>query len=509
MRNQGRIIPQLATLALLLVWPNLLRAQTAALPAPGAVYVQPGVEVLARGPVHEAFAEALVNQPQPSPVVPRQPPLVVNELPAEQKPVGNGVQWIPGYWAWDDDRLDFVWVSGLWRLPPPGRQWLPGHWNPAGTRWQWVAGFWAPLEQQVAFTYLPPPPPVLDGPPLTPPPGPNYSFVSGTWVYHESRYVWRPGYWVPQDPNWVWVPGHHLWTPAGYLFVDGYWDYALHQRGLLFAPVALDLRARTQPAFVYQPRYVVEGDGFSGALFVRPASRHYYFGDYFEARYQGLGYTAWFDVRVGGAYDPLFGHCRAQQPDRRVWEHDIRELYAARRAGIVPRPPRTLAEQQSAVNNVNNATGDKAKTSNLKRVTMVSPVDQLNRVELKLEPVPPAAQLSQRQAAEQLAGVSRERRRLESHLAMPGRAPTAAPTAAKIVQLTLPKAGPTGISAGKVPPPLPTPPLVRAEVQVNPTVPPPPKPVTASPPPTPAVTAPKPIPLVKPSEPPAANKKKG
>src|SRR5438132_1306307 len=47
-----------------------------------------GVEVLTRGPVHEAFAEPVTGQPEPGPVVPGQPPEAVPELPPDQRPEG-------------------------------------------------------------------------------------------------------------------------------------------------------------------------------------------------------------------------------------------------------------------------------------------------------------------------------------------------------------------------------------------------------------------------------------
>jgi hypothetical protein len=28
--------------------------------------------------------------------------------------------------AWDDDSEEYIWVSGIWRVPPPNRQWVPG-----------------------------------------------------------------------------------------------------------------------------------------------------------------------------------------------------------------------------------------------------------------------------------------------------------------------------------------------------------------------------------------------
>ena len=95
-----------------------------------------GVEVQARGPVHEAYAESVGGQPKAAPIVPKQPPAAVEELPPDQKPEGDNVQWIPGYWAFDEEKADYLWVSGFWRVPPPGRQWTPGHWKQADGGWQ-------------------------------------------------------------------------------------------------------------------------------------------------------------------------------------------------------------------------------------------------------------------------------------------------------------------------------------------------------------------------------------
>src|SRR5262245_9077098 len=122
-----------------------------------AVAQQDGIDVLARGPIHEAFAEPVDNRPRPSRVVPKQPPDPIEESPPDQKPAGDNVQWIPGYWAWDDDRNDFIWVSGVWRNEPPGRQWLPGHWDKTPTGWQWSPGVWA-VQGQQQMEFLPPPP---------------------------------------------------------------------------------------------------------------------------------------------------------------------------------------------------------------------------------------------------------------------------------------------------------------------------------------------------------------
>ena len=74
-------------------------------------------EVLTRGPVHEAFAGVITSNPEPGAVVPKAPPAAIEEVPPDEKPEGDNVAWIPGYWAWDDERTDFLWVSGVWRAP--------------------------------------------------------------------------------------------------------------------------------------------------------------------------------------------------------------------------------------------------------------------------------------------------------------------------------------------------------------------------------------------------------
>lgn len=79
-------------------------------------------EVLTRGPVHEAFAGAVTYNPEAGIIVSGKPPELIDEIPPDQKPEGDNVAWIPGYWAWDEDQTDYLWISGIWRNLPPGRQ---------------------------------------------------------------------------------------------------------------------------------------------------------------------------------------------------------------------------------------------------------------------------------------------------------------------------------------------------------------------------------------------------
>jgi hypothetical protein len=148
----------------------------------------PGVDVQARGPVHEAFAEPISGEPQQGPVIAKQPPAPIEELPPDQKPAGDDVQWISGYWAWDAEVNDFLWVSGFWRVPPPGRHWVPGHWQEIDRGWIWDSGFWAPDNLQ-QVQYLPPPPPSVENGPALPAPDVTSAYVGGCWVYQGNRYL--------------------------------------------------------------------------------------------------------------------------------------------------------------------------------------------------------------------------------------------------------------------------------------------------------------------------------
>jgi hypothetical protein len=84
-----------------------------------ALAQQEGVEVLAQGSDDEAFAGVADVTVKSPPIVPKQPPKPVEEMPPDQKLDDPNVQWIPGYWAWEEYRSDFIWISGVWRVPPP------------------------------------------------------------------------------------------------------------------------------------------------------------------------------------------------------------------------------------------------------------------------------------------------------------------------------------------------------------------------------------------------------
>jgi len=315
-------------------------------PPQGPAYVERGMQVFTRGPVHEAFAEPVVFNTEPGIAAPKAPPAPIEEVPPEQRPEGANVAWIPGYWAWDDEGNDFIWVSGIWRAMPPDRQWVPGYWGRSPQGYQWTSGYWADAATS-EVEYLSEPPETVEAGPNIAAPSADYTWVPGCWVWYQGRYAWRPGYWAAVQPDWDWVPAHYVWTPRGYVFVDGYWDYTVNRRGVLFAPVHFDGDVYRQRGFFYSPSTVIDLAVFIDQLFLRPHSSHYYFGDYYAASYQDMGFYPWYSFNSSRyGYDPIYAHQRWEHRHDREWEHRLQAEFQHRRDHENARPPRTLAAQR-------------------------------------------------------------------------------------------------------------------------------------------------------------------
>jgi len=317
-----------------------------------------GVQVLTRGPVHEAFAETVTFDPEPGVVVNMAPPNAIEELPPDQRPEGANVTWIPGYTAWDDERNDYLWVSGVWRAPPPGRQWVSGYWGRSSQGFQWTSGYWGDAQVN-EVEYLPEPPETVEIGPSMPAPTPDHSWIPGSWVWHHGRYAWRPGYWVTVQSDWNWIPAHYTWAPRGYVFVDGYWDYSMARRGVLFAPVYFDPDVYARRDYYYSPSTVISLAAFSDHLFVRPRYQHYYFGDYYDTRYNDAGFYSRFAFQSNRyGYDPIYAHQRWEHRHDRDWETRVDADFRRRRDHVDARPPRTLSAQITL-----NTSGLKARES--------------------------------------------------------------------------------------------------------------------------------------------------
>ena len=344
-------------------------------PPPATADLAEGAQVLTRGPVHEAFAEPVVFDPRPGPVVPKEPPPPVEELPPDQRPEGTNVQWIPGYWAWDDTRNDFLWVSGLWRDLPPGRQWVPGYWGAGDGGYRWIPGAWTSTVQQ-DVQYYPVPPASLEAGPSSPPPSANSVWSPGYWDWQGDHFVWRPGFWVSFQPDWVWVPAHYVWTPNGCLFVDGYWDLPVVRRGTPFAPVYFVQPVVRQPRLVYTPTISLLASVMVTSLFVRPSYNQYYFGDYYAESDARAGILPWYSFHQSHrGYDPVFAHYSVVQARRDPrWLDRLRDDYQFRREHPEARPPHTYLEQQKIVN---RTTVNNVNVTNVRTLEVARPLSQV------------------------------------------------------------------------------------------------------------------------------------
>ncbi len=404
--------------------------------------VPQGVEVQARGPVHEAYASP-TTEPVAAKPIPKQPPAAIEELPPAEKPEGD-VVWISGYWAWDDDRSDFLWVSGVWRKSPPGRQWVAGYWREEGSQWQWVPGFWtaAAKKEEQQITYLPSPPATPEVAAPGKPPTEESFYVPGAWVWNGDRYVWRAGYWARIQPGYVWVPDHYRWTPSGYVYVPGYWDLALKSRGILYAPVIISPAVVTV-GWTYTPAYAVRDTVVVEAMFVRPGVCHYYFGDYYGPTYRTLGFESCV-VYSRRRYDPIIVYEVYERRDP-AWVSVQINVFNDRYAGRAPVPPRTLVQQQTIVNNVTNTTivnnnttvVNNSKTVVNNNMTMIAPTKQVaatkNTTLVKLDD-------TTRNQARAQAAVVQQVAKQRTATEVP--TPPGAPRQARVANLNVPKTEP-------------------------------------------------------------------
>ena len=289
-------------------------AQPAEPVAPPPVQIAPddeGIETLTRGALHEAFADQADQNLVKGVLAPKAPPEPIEELPPEIKPEGDDIEWIPGYWYWDDERKDFIWISGVWRKIPPGQQWVPGYWTEVDGEYRRVSGVWS-RGAVSSLEYLPYPPESLERGPASPAPADDCFWVPGNWVYYNNGYSWRPGHWERYRNDWVWSPSRYVWSPSGCVYQPGYWDYPFASRGQLYCPVYFQNHVYRQPNYRFRPCVTIRTSSIFLHLFVRSGHNHYYFGNYYGNEHRNH-YHPWYDYqRVGRRYDPLITHARGR-----------------------------------------------------------------------------------------------------------------------------------------------------------------------------------------------------
>ena len=278
-------------------------------------------------------------------------------MPPEEKPEGD-VVWIGGYWAWDDDRDDFLWVVRLLA-------------HAAATGKEWVAGYWREQARSVAVgarlldrpsqeeqgpnvTYYPEPPPPPAARPARQAARGRPVLCSGLLdVGRQSLRLAgrllepRPsGLRLGCRPTTAGRRTAMSSSPATGTTPSP--NAACCTRRWCVDAVVVGPRSSTRRTTRSRDTIVVD------ALFVRPGRCHYYFGDYYGPRYVGLGFHCGYHYsRLH--YDPIIVYNRWAYRDSPGW-FDVRlSISLGRSAGRVPCPPRTLVQQVNVTNvrNVN------------------------------------------------------------------------------------------------------------------------------------------------------------
>ncbi len=307
-----------------------------------------GIQIENRGPVHEAFANpgAPTRGGSEGSTAPKAPPPQVPELPPDEKPTGDNVVWIPGYWQYDLEKKDFIWVSGFWRNAPPGRTWSQGEWKVENGQHRYIPGYWKQSNESSWRIDLPEPPRSVEAGPNVPAPHKDAQWIPGHWVFRNENYVWQPGYWGEVEDNMVWMPGQYCYTGSGFRYVSGYWDYCLEDRGLLYAPVFFTRPLWLTPGWAFRPSFGINigfgggwgwgWGGFYDNLYFGPGFGSFWFGNFGSPWGWGAGFRPWCWNGHRGFANPVFNHYSWLNRNNPGWRNHQQQGYAARQFGVLP-----------------------------------------------------------------------------------------------------------------------------------------------------------------------------
>ncbi len=240
------------------------------------------------------------------------PPALIEELPPDERPVGENVLWIPGYFAWDEDRLDFIWISGVYRDAPRGilGSRVTGDQPLAGPNGFRVFGLQSHKKQQIklkpksSFTQSR----RSRWSKARPSAAERESFwIPGNWRYVSNKYAWQAGYWSAAQHGLDLVPAPLHWNAAGYVLYPRVWDYSLAQRGLVFAPVYFDAAYYANPV-VYRPQVILRSNFLTVHLWSRTPLRALLLWRLLrqQLRDRGLPSLVYTARANRNYYDPLF-----------------------------------------------------------------------------------------------------------------------------------------------------------------------------------------------------------
>jgi hypothetical protein len=215
------------------------------------------------------------------------------------------------------------------------------------------------------------------------------------------------------QPNWVWIPAHYSWSPRGYVFIDGYYDYSVARRGVLFAPVYFSSSIYSQRGYSYSPQTVINPAVFARHLFLRPSYGHYYFGDYYASSYTSRGFSPWFSFATSRTgYDPFYAHQRWHHRSDSQWDRGVAADFAHRRDHEESRPPHNWAAQRDR--------GSRGGIDPDQSFVVAASLDEVVRSKeapVRFQPVAKDLREQIEQRAKEVRQVRAERQRLEAAMA--------------------------------------------------------------------------------------------
>ncbi len=182
---------------------------------------------------HDALRATEAPQPLDRAHAPKEPPAPIVERPSGARPQRRA-EWVPGYWDWDPARAEFVWMGGVWQVPPSGTVWVGSRWMRDGDGWYRRPGFWSrrrgPVAVPTTNSNVAPPAWRTTGPPGDHPadkvadaPGADYFFIPGHYAPDGDQLRWKPGMWAQIQIGWDWIPARWVRRPSGWEFRAGRW----------------------------------------------------------------------------------------------------------------------------------------------------------------------------------------------------------------------------------------------------------------------------------------------
>ena len=230
------------------------------------------VSSISQGPVHEAFLSTTTESFILSAITLDPPPAIKEIVPAS---LNSQWIWIPGYWEWSTELNNFIWMTGVWRQPPPAHVWISSEWIRTDKGWVRLKGFWSLSSADKLYAILTPPPDSIEE---------QIPFMSdlemfwapGAWTYEafQEKYLWSPGRWVAFNKNWILIPTRYVWRPKGYLCIPAYWDWPLEQVGACYSPLEINFAARS--SVIFTPKTPLELNEVIARLF-------FYYPDFLSA----------------------------------------------------------------------------------------------------------------------------------------------------------------------------------------------------------------------------------